>query len=93
MLAGTLEPDSGRVTRRGGVTVGVLDQADTLDDARTVARRRSSATRPSTSGPATPQVRDVIAGLRRRHPVGAAVGELSGGQRRRVALAALLVGD
>ena len=32
MLAGIRTPDSGRVTVRGGVTVGVLDQADTLDD-------------------------------------------------------------
>src|SRR5690606_6120318 len=37
MLAGTLEPDAGRVTRRSGVRMGVLDQADTLDDAVTVA--------------------------------------------------------
>ena len=27
MLAGRLEPDSGRVTRRGGVTLAMLDQA------------------------------------------------------------------
>ena len=31
LLSGRLEPDEGRVTRRGGVQVGVLDQADTLD--------------------------------------------------------------
>ena len=36
MLAGRLEPDGGRVTVRGGVRVGVLDQADTLDDALTI---------------------------------------------------------
>src|SRR3954453_12577708 len=36
MLAGRLAPDSGRVTFRGGVRVGVLDQGDTLDDALTV---------------------------------------------------------
>ena len=38
MLAGRLEPDAGRVTVRGGVRVGVLDQGDTLDDALTIAQ-------------------------------------------------------
>ena len=28
LLAGRLAPDSGRVTRRGGVTLGMLDQSD-----------------------------------------------------------------
>ena len=36
MLAGRLQPNSGRVTVRGGVTVGVLGQADALDDTLTV---------------------------------------------------------
>ena len=30
LLAGRMEPDSGRVTRRRGVTIGVLDQSDDL---------------------------------------------------------------
>ena len=54
LLAGRLQPDSGRVTRRSGVRVGVLDQADTLDAAAPSAGRWS-ATRPSTCGPATPR--------------------------------------
>src|SRR6201996_955084 len=37
MLAGRLQPDSGRVTVRGGVRIGVLDQADTLDETLTVS--------------------------------------------------------
>src|SRR5690606_3280939 len=36
LLAGRIEPDEGRVTRRGGVTVGMLDQADELHSGRTV---------------------------------------------------------
>ncbi|MFF1876035.1 ATP-binding cassette domain-containing protein, partial [Kitasatospora herbaricolor] len=36
LLAGRLEPDSGRVTRRRGVSVGMLDQGDELDSALTV---------------------------------------------------------
>ena len=36
MLAGRIEPNAGRVTLRGGVRVGVLDQGDTLDDSLTI---------------------------------------------------------
>ena len=36
ILAGLQEPDTGRVTRRGGVRVGVLDQQDRLDPEHTV---------------------------------------------------------
>ena len=36
VLAQRLEPDSGRVTWRNGVHVGVLDQTDTLDQDDTV---------------------------------------------------------
>ncbi len=53
MLAGIREPDGGRVTVRGGVTVGVLDQQDTLDDDDTIGHAWS-AIDPSTSGRATP---------------------------------------
>ena len=31
LLTGRLTPDSGRVTRRGGLRVAALEQADTLD--------------------------------------------------------------
>ena len=36
MFKGTQEPDSGRVTIRGGLTLGMLDQRDPLDDNATV---------------------------------------------------------
>src|SRR5699024_9050321 len=36
LLAGRIEPDGGRVTWRGGLRVGLLDQGDTLDPAGTV---------------------------------------------------------
>jgi ATPase subunit of ABC transporter with duplicated ATPase domains len=92
MLAGRLEPDSGRVTRRGGVTLAMLDQADELDGTRTVHQTViGSIDEHVWAG--DPQVRDVIAGLIADIPWEALVGELSGGQRRRVALAALLIGD
>ena len=92
MLAGRLTPNSGRVTVRGGVTVGVLDQADTLDPAVSVART-VVGDRPEHEWATEARIRDVIGGLVRGIGWHTPVGELSGGERRRVALAQLLVGD
>src|SRR5690606_10025009 len=36
MLAGSIEPNDGQVTKRGGITIGVLGQQDTLNDDKTV---------------------------------------------------------
>ena len=92
MLAGRLEPDGGRVTRRGGVTLAMLDQADELDGTRTVHQTVIGDIDEHVWA-GDPQVRDVIAGLISDIPWESLVGDLSGGQRRRVALAALLIGD
>ncbi|KQT99893.1 ABC-F family ATP-binding cassette domain-containing protein [Sanguibacter sp. Leaf3] len=92
MLSGRLEPSGGRVTVRNGTRVGVLDQGDTLDPTKTVADSIVGST-PEHEWAGDPKVRDVIAGLVTDLPWDGLVGELSGGQRRRVALAALLVGD
>ncbi|MGA4670412.1 ABC-F family ATP-binding cassette domain-containing protein [Propionibacteriaceae bacterium Y1923] len=92
MLAGRITPDAGRVTTRGGVTVGVLDQADTLDDDQTIARAVVGDL-PEHEWAGNPTVRDIIAGLLGDLDWHARVGDLSGGQRRRVSLARLLVGD
>ena len=92
MLAGRLRPDAGRVTVRGGVRVGVLDQGDTLDDEFTVERSVVGDT-PEHVWAGDAKVRDVIRGLLADIPWDAPVSVLSGGQRRRVALAALLAGE
>src|SRR5690625_3521857 len=38
MLSGQIEPQAGRVTRRGGVRFGVLSQGDDLDPEATIAQ-------------------------------------------------------
>ncbi len=92
MLAGRREPDSGRVTMRGGVRVGVLDQADVLDDDDTVGHAVVGDA-PEHEWAGNPLVRDVIAGLVADLDWNGSLSSLSGGQRRRVALAQLLAGD
>jgi ATPase subunit of ABC transporter with duplicated ATPase domains len=92
MLAGRIEPGAGRVTRRGGVRVGVLDQADTLDGDQTVGHA-IVGDRIEHEWAGHARVRDVIGGLVADIPRETRIGTLSGGQRRRVALAALLVGE
>ena len=92
MLAGRLEPMAGKVTTRRDLRIGVLDQADTLDESLTVAEAVVGDA-PEHEWAGDPKVRDVIAGLLADVPWDGVVGSLSGGQRRRVALAGLLAGE
>ncbi|GAA3766892.1 ABC-F family ATP-binding cassette domain-containing protein [Microbacterium kribbense] len=92
MLTGSLQPGSGQVTVRGGVRIGVLEQQDTLDDGETVGHTIVGDT-PEYQWAGDARTRDVIAGLVADLPWDDRVGTLSGGQRRRVALAALLAQD
>lgn len=89
VLAGRIDPDQGRVTSRSGTRIGMLDQADVLDPSLTVGQA-VVGDRPEHEWAGDAKVRDVIGGLVADLDWDAPVGELSGGQRRRTALAALL---
>ncbi|ORB87007.1 ABC transporter ATP-binding protein [Mycobacterium kansasii] len=92
LLTGQIQPDSGRVTQRSGLRVGALSQADTLEPGHTVGWTLVGD-QPEHHWAGDPRVRDVIAGLVSDIPWRATVSTLSGGQRRRVQLAQLLIGE
>ncbi len=94
LLAGTAVPDEGRVARAAGLRLGYLPQQDQLTG--TVGQIVFGNGAPVTgSAPweADPWVRAIMAELIPGIGLDAPVGPLSGGERRRVALAALLVAE
>ena len=92
LLAKRLQPDDGRITHRNSLTFGLLDQADVIDPGQTIGQSVvGDVSEHVWAG--NPKVRDVISGLLNDLDWNKQVGELSGGQRRRVALAKLLVQD
>jgi ATP-binding cassette subfamily F protein uup len=90
-LVGAEEPHSGRVTHTGGLRVGVLTQDVRVDPLLTAHQAVLGETAEHTwAGDA--RVREVLDGLG-LHGIGldSVIGTMSGGERRRVALASLLV--
>jgi ATP-binding cassette subfamily F protein uup len=91
--------DSGRVTHVTGLSLGFLSQHDDLDPAATV-RHEVVGDRPDHDWAGDARIRDVLTGLfggldMPGFPQGmdTVIGPLSGGERRRIALAKLLIGD
>ncbi|MDO8963787.1 MAG: ABC-F family ATP-binding cassette domain-containing protein, partial [Coriobacteriia bacterium] len=92
LLAGSVTPDDGRVMRRGGTTIRSLSQTDSLDREATVAHAVVGDA-PEHTWASDARIRNVIRGLIADIPWDGLIGSLSGGQRRRVDLARVLIGD
>lgn len=92
LLEGSMDQDSGRVTRRSGLTFGILSQRDPLDDNATV-RQAALENRQDYEWAADSKSREIVEALLGGINLEAKVGTLSGGQRRRADLARLLLHD
>lgn len=92
LFDGTIEPDEGRVVRTGGVRFASLHQGDTLADAQTVGWN-IVGTMPEYEWASDANISQIIEGLLEDIAWDAPVSTLSGGQRRRVDLARVLVAD
>jgi ATP-binding cassette subfamily F protein uup len=92
LLALRSTPDAGRVTKRGDVNVGYLDQSDVLDGDLTVGAA-IVGDQADYEWARNPQIREIMGGLVADVDWHANVHALSGGQKRRVALAKLLIED
>lgn len=92
LLAGSVEPDHGRIVRRSATTVGLLRQADALDARATVAEAVVGES-PEYVWASDARVRAIITGLIADVPWDGRIECLSGGQRRRVDLARILIAD
>jgi ABC transport system ATP-binding/permease protein len=92
VLAGTLEPDAGRVTHTGHLSIGFLHQADDIASDASV-RTVIVDDAPDHVWAANPRTRAIVEHLLADVDLDAQVITLSGGERRRVALVTLLLAD
>lgn len=92
LFDGTVEPDEGRVVRTSGVRFASLHQGGTLADDQSVGWN-IVGTMPEYEWASNASIRQIIDGLLKDISWDAAVSTLSGGQRRRVDLARVLVAD
>jgi ATP-binding cassette subfamily F protein uup len=97
LIAGSEKPDEGAITRAGDLRLALLGQGDALDDARTI-REELVGGRADHEWAADATFRSVLDGLLggvslSRFPAGmqTPIAPLSGGERRRIALARLLL--
>ncbi len=92
ILTGTLTPDTGRVVRTGTVSVGYLHQADDFAADASV-RDVIVHGEPDHVWASNAMTRSVVEHLLAEIDLDALVGMLSGGERRRVALVALMLAN
>ena len=93
LLAGIAEPDTGRVTRVGGIEVVTVTQRGELPAGVPVADVVLGEGIAEHEWASDARVRGILAGLGVDELLDRDVSALSGGQRRRVALAAALITD
>lgn len=91
-LSGQREIDGGRITRAADTRVAILNQSDNFPPGISV-RQAVHGDMPEHVWASNPAVRDIHAGLLADVDLAADVDTLSGGQRRRVALARVLTQD
>ncbi len=92
LMAGRETPDGGRISSARGLHLGYLDQRDLLDESHTV-REVVLASREDHEWAADPTTRGVVENLLAGVGLDRVVAGLSGGERRRCALARLLLED
>ncbi len=92
LFDGTIEPDDGRVLRTGGVRFASLRQSDSLDDGKSIGWNVVGDV-PEYEWAGDARIRQIIDGMIGDLDWESPVGTLSGGQRRRVDLARVLVAD
>lgn len=99
MLARLEEADTGRVTHSGGLRLGVLTQHDSLDPEATI-RHEVIGDLADHEWAGSAKIRDVLTGLFGgldlpgfQNGLDTVIAPLSGGERRRIALAKLLIAE
>ena len=95
ILVGSEAPDSGRVSALSGLSLGYLAQVDNFESGATIISAIFGDTQ-THSWASDPKARDVLEGLFGSHKsaeIERPIAGLSGGERRRVSLAKLLVAN
>ncbi len=91
VIAGQEAPDSGRVAARAGIRIALLAQDDALPDLTVAELLLEGLAEHEWAGNAA--AREVLDGLGLRDRLDTRLSTMSGGERRRAALGALLVSD